>query len=505
MFRPRAAMCALAAVLAVAGALVWNTPPSRREAKPSSPGQLRPHQGSDPTRVPPPPVPPSVLSGPCPAGSVRVPPGSSVQAVVDSHPPGTTVCLGTGSHRLQQIAPKDGNTFVAEPSASLNGSRLLEGWVKDGAFWKVGGQGQQGRVVGVCQAGRGGCNHPEDLFVDNNVREHVTSKDQLGPGRWWFDYANDTIWSGDDPEGRLVETSFVPHAFRGGARDVTIRGLVVEKYAAPGQSAAIDGDGSPSGAWVVEGNEVRLNHGLGVKAHSGMRIVANLIHHNGQLGLGGRGDDVLVQRNNISYNNTLGHSYYWEAGGMKLVRTSGAVIRANHAFGNVGPGVWTDIDNIGTLYEGNYVNGNRDAGIFHEISYAAVIRDNVVVDNGPVTQWISGGISVAASPDVEVYGNLVSGNANGITGMQERRGTGLHGPWEIKNLNVHHNTIVMDRGVTGLSEHMGDGSYFTSRNNRFTANTYKVSGPAGYEWRGRKVDADTWRSYGNDVNGTWLA
>lgn len=170
---------------------------------------------------------------------------------------------------------------MAEPSASLNGSRLLEGWVKDGAFWKVGGQAQQGRVVGVCQAGRGGCNHPEDLFVDNAVREHVTSKDQLGPGRWWLDYANDTIWSGDDPEGRLVETSVVPHAFIGGARNVTIRGLVVEKYAAPGQSAA---------------------------------IVANLIHHNGQLGVGGRGA-TSWSSGTTSLTTTLGHSYYWEAGG----------------------------------------------------------------------------------------------------------------------------------------------------------------------------------------------
>ncbi len=502
MLRTRPLAFAFAATLVIAGALAADVV---RGPGGVAPSVRRQRQALDPGRVPPPPVPPPVLSGPCPRGSVQVVPGSSVQAVVDANPPGTTICLGTGAHRLQQISPKDGNTFVAEPLASLNGSRLLIGWVKDGGFWKVAGQAQQGRVVGVCQVGRSGCSYPEDLLVNNSVREHVTSKEQLGPGRWWFDYANDTIWLGEDPAGRVVETSVVPHAFIGGAHNVTIRGLIVEKYATPGQAAAIDGDHSPSGAWRVEGNEVRFNHGLGVKAHSGMRIVANRIHYNGQLGLGGRGDNVVVERNNISYNNTLGHSSYWEAGGMKLVRTRGAVVRANHAMGNAGPGLWTDIDNVHTLYEGNYVNGNREAGIFHEISYAAVIRNNVVVDNGPVTQWIFGGIAVAASPDVEIYSNLVSGNPNGITGMQERRGTGLYGPWEIRNLDVHHNTIVMDRGVTGLSEHMGDASYFTGRNNRFTANTYKLSGSAGYAWLGRKVDAATWRSYGNDVNGAWLA
>ena len=57
-------------------------------------------------------------------------------------------------------------------------------------------------------------------------------------------------------------------------------------------------------------------------------------------------------------------------------------MRDNHVHHNEGPGLWTDIDNIHTLYEGNLVEHNANVGIFHEISYDAVIRNNIVRDNG---------------------------------------------------------------------------------------------------------------------------
>ena len=69
---------------------------------------------------------------------------------------------------------------------------------------------------------------------------------------------------------------------------------------------------------------------------------------------------------------------YWEAGGTKFARTRDLVVRRNFVHHNRGPGLWTDIDNVRTLYEANRVEDNGEAGILHEISYAAVIRNNVV-------------------------------------------------------------------------------------------------------------------------------
>src|SRR4029078_1119664 len=62
------------------------------------------------------------------------------------------------------------------------------------------------------------------------------------------------------------------------------------------------------------------------------------------------------------------------------------------------------------LYEHNVVERNLGAGIFHEISFQAVIRGNTVRHNGIAdSEWFWGNdILIAASQDVEVYGNTLT-------------------------------------------------------------------------------------------------
>ncbi len=292
-------------------------------------------------------------------------------------------------------------------------------------------------------------------------------------------------------------------AFGGNATDVTIQGLTIEKFANPAQSGAIAGESSM--AWTIRDNEVRFNHGIGVRIGHRMKVLNNRLLRNGQMGIGGVGDNVLVEDNEIAYNNTAGFDPGWEAGGTKFVKTNSLVVRNNLSHHNDGPGLWTDIDNRNTMYEGNRVEDNRRTGIYHEISYSAVIRNNTVKRNGfGMSAWLWGaGILVAASPDVEVYGNTVEGNADGIAGVQQPRGSGAYGPHETSNLWVHHNTITMTDGLTGFAQDFGDYSYYKSRNIRFDQNTYQLGAGARYfAWmNGERTDAE-WRQYGHDVNGT---
>ena len=106
--------------------------------------------------------------------------------------------------------------------------------------------------------------------------------------------------------------------------------------------------------------------------------------------------------------------------------TENLIVRGNFVHDNNGPGLWTDIDNINTLYENNIVEGNSGAGIFHEISYSATIRNNQVRGNGFRNRgWLwEGGIMVAGSQGVEIYGNILEDNYNGITLIQQDRGSG---------------------------------------------------------------------------------
>jgi hypothetical protein len=59
---------------------------------------------------------------------------------------------------------------------------------------------------------------------------------------------------------------------------------------------------------------------------------------------------------------------------VKIVLSDGVIFRGNHVHDNVGPGLWCDINCRDVVYEDNLVERNHDSGIFHEISYNAVIR-----------------------------------------------------------------------------------------------------------------------------------
>jgi len=184
--------------------------------------------------------------------------------------------------------------WLANPTwgAVLSGARVLTAFQRAGPYWFTTGQRQTGSMTAFgkppqCDAAHPRCDHPEDLFVDNRPLRHVGAFESLTSGSWYFDYVADRIYVADDPRGHLVETSVVSHAiFATGITGVTIRGLVIEKYANPGQMGAVHADGAVS--WRIEGNEIRLNHGAGITltVSTSCQLTANRIHDNGQLGIG---------------------------------------------------------------------------------------------------------------------------------------------------------------------------------------------------------------------------
>jgi parallel beta-helix repeat protein len=185
--------------------------------------------------------------------------------------------------------------------------------------------------------------------------------------------------------------------------------------------------------------------------------------------------------------------------------TSDLVVRGNHVHHNRGPGLWTDGDNIRTTYENNRLTDNLMAGIEHEVSYDAVIRNNVL-ENNTDGGW-GGQIYIFASPNVQVYGNTMRG-ANGVSLAQSNRGTGRYGAHELRNISVHDNTFTgtSTQGfAAGLVKDVSDDSYFTSRNIAFTHNTYHLLSLSGghFRWWNRTLTASEWRSAGQDTSGTF--
>ena len=306
-------------------------------------------------------------------------------------------------------------------------------------------------------------------------------------------------------DGAVLIGDGAEYAFTGSAANVVVSGFEVTGYDNPAQRGAINAEGA---SWMIENNYVHDNAGAGIRAAAGSPVIRNnTVTYNHQLGVtvlyttGG-----LVADNEIAYNNWLAeYDWGWEAGGSKFWSNVDLTLDGNWVHDNHGPGLWSDTNNLGTVYKNNTVENNYANGIFHEVSYDAVIRNNTVRNNGfGHDAWLWGaGILIAASPNVEVYGNTVDGNYNGITLVQQDRedtyGEQDHGPYIIHDTYIHDNTII-NSGLTGAASDTGDNSIYTD-NNRFEDNHYQ--GDVAWHWDSHRIGWDSWQSVGNDTGGSY--
>jgi parallel beta-helix repeat protein len=439
---------------------------------------------------------------------VRIQPGTDASQIVHESPAGTTFEFAPGTHRRFAVKPRDGTTFIGLEGAILSGAVPLNDPTAVNGEWRYDGHEFTGTDQGHCVDGYDGCGLTQDIFIDDVMLWQVTDHADLAPGAWYWE--GTSIYIADDPTNRRVELSIDARAFVGDADNVTIKNLVIEKYATPAQNGAVQsqvpGGGEHGTGWLIEDVEVRGAHGAGIRTGNDTIVRRAYLHHNGQLGITvSRGVNVLIEDSELAFNNIAGFRWSWEGGGGKFTRTNGLTVRNTYSHDNTGPGLWTDIDAMDTLYDSNRVVNNTGPGIYHEVSYAATIRDNVVEGNGfDFTKWLWGaGILISASTDVEVFGNEVRNNENGITGVQQDRGDGVYGPHLVSELHVYDNTIELGEGGMGLATDTGDKTVFTDRGNWFDRNTYEGATGRSYSWRGKTLDRDGWIAAGQDVNGIW--
>lgn len=451
----------------------------------------------------------TVTVGTAQTAGVQLIPGDGIQAAVNSTPPGTTFMLAPGTYRLQSVVPKNGDVFSGENGATLNGAILIDSWEHPSStVWaaQVSGITQEGSYRGVCDSRHPACMYPEDLFYDSKPLTRVASLSLVAPGTWYFDYSTLKIYSGTDPTGHAAEISSLRAAFSGNASNVTITGLTIEKYASIAGDGAIAGEQSNS--WIVSNDLFLLNHGMGLRVGPSMQVEGSKFHDNGQMGLGGSGSHITVDDNEIYKNNYAGYEWGWEGGGDKFTHTKYLTVSNNYSHDNNGPGLWTDIDNYYTTYDGNHTRNNVGAGIQHEISYDAVITNNLIQDDGFVPNqtgmWFGGGIVISNSANVDLYGNTITDCMNGIVGIQNVRGndpaTGL--PYTLKNLNVHNNTITqqVDHAEGIVKADIYDDSVYTSWGNHFQKDTYTLSNVSlkYFYWLGQDWTLGLWQEYSSE-------
>ncbi|MGH2753476.1 MAG: right-handed parallel beta-helix repeat-containing protein [Actinomycetota bacterium] len=489
-------------------------------------------------QTPPPPSPspsptpaapaPAPTAGPSPTPTdttctgVRVDAGGDLPRAIATHPDGTSFCLGPGVHRLRSsLEPKPGQKLLGAGAGRtvISGARPVSA-EKSGSFWVIEGQTSLGtsRFSGTSNQcrhvdgrdPRGMCIYKDQVFLDDMSLWQVGSPAETKPGTFFWDYSSNKIYLSDNPSGRRLEVSVVDEtAISGGSAGVVVKDLTVERFGNSIQGGAV----SAGRNWTIEGTEVRQNHGGGVHMGMGTVVRANHIHHNGQLGIHGgqapcsKATGLVVEDNVISYNNIAGYNWAWEGGATKWTHTDGLVVRRNHVHHNYGVGLWTDADNIRTVYEDNLVENNYGEGINHELSFDAIIRRNVIRGNGfhhPVQGKAWGaGIFIDQSPNVKVLNNVVENNNAGITAVQQPEGSSQcgYGTREVRNLLVESNKIRQPTGIAAGLQLLSTSNtaYYLQKNNHWRTNEYVLGSLSGkhFRWIAGDVDLPTWKSYGH--------
>ena len=343
-----------------------------------------------------------------------------------------------------------------------------------------------------------------------------------GGGNWAA-----TLDGGNSAQYAIYGDSTAP-----GPSDVTIRGFVIQDFKTPLQAGAIQDYNGPG--WIIQNNHITKNAAAGVATGDDVRVLDNLIDHNGQEGFSAHGIGGLYQGNEIAYNNyNLKVDGGWEAGGGKAFDTSNLTFKSNFVHDNGGPGLWADTNNIDTTFEGNTVSNNWGAGIYEEISYDAIIINNTVTDNGMPSSpgggnrqgWAwdagiqlrrSGGLS--ASAPLIISDNIVADNYNAISLIESPvsgctdKAINWYGPCNVQNVLVENNWITMSQGATGAYQDGEGNGIFTSRNNVFSNNHYCVTSAIhpndGYTfgwfgWMNGWLDFSGWQITWREAAGTF--
>jgi hypothetical protein len=473
--------------------------------------------------------------------------------------------------------------------------------IKNGDCSDLTSQLQEDNETGVHASVRLGlsCTLPEMLFVTDSVNgrvlvsTRVKSLSEVGPGKWYFDYTSpQKVYTKDDYSSKIVELGVTRYAFgydvipgTDGAyspdrktgdplpsssadvpdpydssdkyaykpRNVTIRNLIIEEYANPAQTGVI-GYQRPGLDWVIIGNEVKYNHGSGIKFKGNAIVRGNYTHHNGEFGIeagdgnttaerGGElqewgffggygGSGGLVEANEIAHNRLaeVGIEPGWGAGGTKFSQCFNLVVRDNRVHDNHGPGLWSDFSYSGTIYAANDVRNNDREGIEIETTLGPtqVLSNTVNLNSSYVTEAdIKGSqIYISNSPEADVHDNSIvagKGYGNGITiaNVGNRNVEGV--PVGAVGNNIHDNDLTLlgdgndDLGITGgqgePDQEIPQSKFYDVGRNTFHHNAYHVRNncSVGKYWRWDRPPFQQyppfskfvqWQGYQQDTSGS---
>jgi len=222
------------------------------------------------------------------------------------------------------------------------------------------------------------------------------------------------------------------------ASGVTLKYLTIQHFVGP-QNNGIVNQGQGSG-WTIQYDTIQNNPDTNGGANGIMLGDDNVVSYNcltgnGQTGISADGNTGFVVDHNEVSLNADGYEAAHPcgcSGGMKFFTSTKATITNNWIHDNGNVGLWVDTNNSFFLIQGNVIEKNFAEGLMYEISYNAVISNNVLQFNG-----IGGNAQSSDFPEPSIYVSESGGYDAGSAVMLS--GVDVNGVLRIANNRFYDN------------------------------------------------------------------
>jgi hypothetical protein len=355
---------------------------------------------------------------------------------------GDTVWVASGTYRERLELPRGGDGPRRRLRvAALDGARVdvkasdvVTGWIPErpGVWkrpgWRVNTQQVFADGRALQQIGATSGFHRRTYQGLAILAPRGRGVDDLVPGSFSWDAASTTLYvrlhDDGDPNARLIEASVRDVAIEANVPFVELRGLAFSHSNASDVASMRAIVNVHADGWLISGCAFTWGDFAGLSiSGTGHRVLRSVASHNGDVGIVVNGSDaahgwepyagrppqdIVLDGNETSFNNTRGFLTWFQAGGLKGASSCTGIRVSRHvARSNAGPGLWFDLGCQDVRIEDSVLDGNT-VGIYYEISDRAVIARNRITGSSEQ------GIYVSASNDVSVHENVLDGNRWGV-------------------------------------------------------------------------------------------